>query len=75
MEKHKELDKEWSDLHTKLVNEIISFCKKNRIKDASIFTLYADGLEGSIEKGEWLPYTDSSFRLLNKNNEEILKSI
>ena len=75
MIKNKELEKEWGELHTKLVNEVISFCKKNGIKDTSAFTLYADGLEGSIKEGEWMPCTDSSFRLLNENNEEILKSI
>lgn len=47
-------------LHTFLVNQIINFCKSNHIS-INEFSLSADGLEGSIEKGSWQACTDSSF--------------
>lgn len=59
---NKNVKKEWTDLHVKLVNEIISFCKEHNI-DASEVHLNADCLEPSIEYGEWTPYTDSGFSL------------
>lgn len=66
------IKKEWSDLHVKLVNEIISFCKKYNI-DASEVHLNADCLEPSIEEGEWTPYTDSGLILTKIDKEDDYK--
>ena len=63
------IKKEWAELHKKLVNEAISFCKKYHI-DASEFDLSADCLEPSIEQGEWMPSTDSSFCLLKADEKD-----
>lgn len=71
-----EIKEEWFVLHTKLVNEVISFCKKHNI-DASEFTLGADCLEDSIKFGEWTPATDSTFCLYKRdiNDDYKLKDI
>ncbi|MDE5888825.1 MAG: hypothetical protein K2H20_02270 [Bacilli bacterium] len=71
-----EIKKKWDDLHVKLVNEVITFCKENKL-EASEFHLSADCLEPSIEKGEWCPYTDSCFSLLKRdiNDDYKLKDI
>lgn len=53
-----ELNEKFRDFHTKLVNEIISFCKENNI-EIDEFSLSADGVLGSIPYGEWQPCTDS----------------
>ena len=63
------IKKEWTELHKKLVNEVISFCKKYHI-DASEFNLSADCLEPSIKQGEWMPFTDSSFCLLKVDEKD-----
>lgn len=63
------IKKEWTELHEKLVNEVISFCKKYNI-DASEVHLNADCLEPSIEQGEWMPFTDSSFCLLKVDEKD-----
>ena len=49
-------------LHTKLVNEVISFCKENNVI-VDTFNISTDGLRESINYGEWCPCTDSCFRL------------
>lgn len=55
-----ELDKKFRKFHEDIVNQIICFCKDNDII-IDEFSLSADGLEGSIEKGSWQACTDSSF--------------
>ena len=45
------IKKEWYDLHVKLVNEVITFCKEHNI-EASEVHLNADCLEPSIKEGE-----------------------
>ena len=67
-----ELEKKWYDLHIKLVNEVITFCKENNI-DASVFHLSADCLQPSIEFGEWHPSTDSAFSLLKRDKDDDYK--
>lgn len=52
------LNLKFRELHYKLVNEIISFCKENNII-IDEFHLNADGVEGSIPFGEWKSCTDS----------------
>lgn len=53
---------EFNELHRKLVNEVVDFCKRNNIK-ADTFSIGADGLRSSIEYGKWCPATDSSFSI------------
>lgn len=52
------LNQKFRELHYKLVNEIISFCKENNII-IDEFHLNADDVEGSIPFGEWKSCTDS----------------
>ena len=65
------LNKKFGELHLKLVNEVISFCKENNIVVEEFF-LHADCLDESIKFGEWHPSTDSVFELysLGKDNEK-----
>ena len=53
-----EITKKFRDLHTELVNKIISFCKENNIIVDELH-LNADCLEDSIKAGSWQPCTDS----------------
>ena len=48
------------ELHRKIVNEIVNFCKNNDVEIDEIH-LSADGIRGSIPFGEWTAGTDSSF--------------
>ena len=57
-----EINKKFRELHKKIVNEIISFCKENNIIVDEIH-LNADGVAGSIPYGEWEACTDSYFGL------------
>lgn len=57
-----ELNKKFRAFHVKVVNEIVSFCKKNGITVDELY-LHADGLSESINAGEWVPATDSQFEL------------
>ena len=71
------LTEEFSNLHKKLVNEIILFCKKNNVQIEG-FNLSADGICNSIPYGEWTPGTDSSFVMyrldeINNRGEETVK--
>lgn len=51
-------NKEFCELHRKLVKEIINFCKENDTEFDEIH-LDVDGLIESIKIGEWSPATDS----------------
>lgn len=57
-----DIHKEFVELHKKLVNEVIAFCKKHGLS-AYEFWLHADGLEDSIKAGSWQPCTDSGFEI------------
>lgn len=57
-----EINKKFRELHKKIVDEIISFCKENNIIVDEIH-LNADGVAGSIPYGEWEACTDSYFGL------------
>ena len=57
-----EINKKFRELHKKIVNEIISFCKENNIVVDEIH-LNADGVAGSIPYGEWEACTESYFGL------------
>ena len=53
------LNQKFRELHKKLVNEVISFCKENKLNQIEGFHLGADGVIASIPFGEWEPCTDS----------------
>lgn len=53
------LNQKFRELHGRLVNEIISFCKENELYQIETFYLSADGVNGSISYGKWTPCTDS----------------
>ena len=57
-----EINKKFRELHKKIVDEIISFCKENNIIVDEIH-LNADGVAGSISYGKWQACTDSYFGL------------
>lgn len=57
-----EINMKFRDLHKKIVNEIIAFCKENNIVVDEIH-LNADGVAASIPYGEWQACTDSYFGL------------
>ena len=63
-----ELNKEFSELHKKIVNEVIAFCKEHNL-EIDEFHLGADGVRCSIQYGQWTPATDSSFSII-RNGEE-----
>ena len=56
------INMKFRDLHKKIVNEIIAFCKENNIVVDEIH-LNADGVAESIPYGEWQACTDSYFGL------------
>lgn len=58
---NEEIDEKFKKLHSKIVNQIITFCKENNIQ-IDEFSLSADGVRESIKYGEWCPSTDSCFR-------------
>ena len=66
-----EITKKFKELHVKIVNEVISFCKDNGII-VDEFYLHADGLDESIKLGSWQPATDSQFELVRdtEGNED-----
>lgn len=58
-----ELHAAFGELHERLVNEVIRFCKEHGLDDVDAFGLGADGLKSSITFGEWCPATDSSMTI------------
>jgi len=56
------------DLHRKLVNEIISFCKKYNV-EIDDFHLNADGVADSIPYGQWESCTDSALTFIKYTDE------
>lgn len=65
-----ELHKAFSELHEKLVNEIIKFCEKHDLRDIAEVRLCVDGLEESIDYGKWESGTDSSMSLIVNTIDE-----
>jgi len=60
-----EINRKYRELHLKLVNDVISFCKENSISVDELY-LRADCLSESIKFGAWQPATDSCFELLKE---------
>lgn len=71
----KAMDEKFYELHKKLVQEVIDYCKENDIKNADEFYLSIDGLQSSIEFGEWHPGTDSAASLHDTDRETITFSM
>ena len=69
------MNEKFYELHKKLVQQVIDYCKENNIKDADTFHLSIDYLQSSIEAGTWHPGTDSAMGLYNQNKETITYSI
>lgn len=69
------MNEKFYELHKKLVQQVIDYCKENNIKDADTFHLSIDGLQSSIEAGTWHPGTDSAASLHNSKHETITYSI
>lgn len=66
-----ELHTAFSELHEKLVNEIIQFCEKHNLKNATEVHLFVNGLEESFGHGKWESNTDSSMSLfINRIDKE-----
>lgn len=63
-----EITKKFRDLHTEIVNKIISFCKENNIVVDELH-LDADCLEDSIKVGSWQSCTDSAFSVIRFTDE------
>ena len=59
-----ELHKAFSELHTRIINEVLEFCREHGIKDVDEVYIQADGLIGSIPYGEWCACTDSSMSMI-----------
>lgn len=67
------LTTKFRELHYKLVNDIISFCKENNIVIDECY-LSTDGLRESIPTGEWQSCTDSCLRFDESIYAEIGKT-
>ena len=65
-----ELHKAFSELHKKLVDEVIKFCKEHNLTDVDEFTISADGIMGSIDYGEWCCCTDSSMSMYKMKKDK-----
>lgn len=61
-------DKDFKELHREIVNKIIKFCKEhNLIIDE--FYINCDCLTHSIDQGNWVAGTDSSFSMYKFDEE------
>lgn len=54
----KGLHNAFAELHDRLVNQVIAFCKEHNL-EVDEFTIGADGILGSKDVGEWTSATDS----------------
>jgi hypothetical protein len=52
--------KDLSDLQNALMGTAISFCKERGLTDIDRLSFGVDGIQDSVEYGEWTPSTDSS---------------
>lgn len=62
--------KDLSDLQHLLTNAVISFCKERNLNDIDRLSFGVDGIQDSIEFGEWTPSTDSSLIAYGYENEK-----
>lgn len=67
---------QWFALHEELSKKVIDFFKEHGLPtDSYAISFYFDDLKSSVDFGEWHPSSDSSLRLVNTNNKEILLSM
>ena len=59
-----ELHAAFSELHHKIVNEVVQFCEKYGLDNITEVHISADGLEESFGYKQWMPCTDSSMSLI-----------
>ena len=64
-----ELHSAFGELHLKIVNEVIQFCKEHNL-DVDKFSIMADGLLNSRDFGEWGPATDSSMAMWKEDRDK-----
>ena len=62
------ITKAFRNLHHKLVDEIIKFCKKYNV-EIDDFHLNADGVLGSIPYGQWESCTDSALTFIKYSDD------
>jgi len=65
-----ELHDAFSELHKKIVDMVLQFCKEHNLTDVDEFCVSADGLMGSIPYGEWCACTDSSMSITKAYENE-----
>lgn len=65
-----ELHTAFSELHTKIVNLVIQFCKEHNLSNVDSMTINADGLAASMVFGEWSMFTDSSMGMWSLKQDE-----
>lgn len=56
------LHEAFGELHHKIVNMVVQFCKEHDL-DVDEFSISADGILGSKPYGEWTCFTDSSMNM------------
>ena len=68
------------ELQVKLTQTIIDYCKENNLTDVDAVNFSFDGIQNSVEYGEWSPASDSSIRVTGiahevhrRKNGEIFK--
>ena len=72
--KDPELHLKFVDLHTKIINEVVNFCKENNLAVDEL-SISATGLKESIDFGSWHPGTDSCMNLVDESGATVLYSI
>lgn len=71
MEKNRdpELHKAFSDLHAKIVDDIIAFCREHNL-NVDEANIHVNGILGSREYGEWTASTDSSMYMYDVKTDD-----
>lgn len=59
-----------SDLQNELMSTAIRFCRERNLTDIDRLSFGADGIQDSVEYGEWTPSTDSSLVALGYENDK-----
>ena len=66
-----ELHKAFGQLHHKIVNMVVAFCKEHDLNVDEV-SIGIDGILGSKDYGEWTCFTDSSMSMTEiKEDEEV----
>ena len=68
VEQDDNLNKDFRELHKKLVNTVAEWCKEHNV-EIDDFSLCADGFAESCKRGEWVSATDSSFSCRKLSDE------